>query len=151
MSEEIVFHPIGHIQTDFDGKQHIPRQGTFSQNTKGVAVLKEEFMSGLASLETFSHCWILFHFDRSENYSLLQEAAVDRSVHGVFSIRSPKRPNPIGMTVVKIDRIEHNKIYFTGADMINGTPILDIKPYVEEIDCIKNAGKGWLQGRIKQV
>jgi tRNA-Thr(GGU) m(6)t(6)A37 methyltransferase TsaA len=142
---DIIFHPIGYIETGFDGKSHIPRQGSFEKNTKGVAILNEDLADGLRSLDGFSHCWILFHFDRSQGYTLLQETPVNKNIRGVFSIRSPKRPNPVGMTAVKIEKIEKNRIYFSGADMINGTPIIDIKPYVEDIDCIKGAGKGWIK------
>ena len=140
--------PIGIIETLFDNKEWIPRQGRYDPTAKGVAIVKPEFEQGLVSLEQCSYCWLLFYFDRSKTFSLLQVPPKDNKPHGVFSIRSPKRPNAIGMTVVKIDRVENNKIYFTGADMINGTPLIDIKPYVEEIDSVPGAGNGWISSKI---
>ncbi len=144
MTKVVQFKPIGHIETSFDDKVWIPRQGRYDKTAKGVAVLYPEFADGLKSLDSFGYCWLLFHFDRSKNFSLLQQPPKREGLHGVFSIRSPKRPNRIGMTVVKIDKIENNKVYFSGADMINGTPLLDIKPYVEEIDSVPDAGNGWM-------
>lgn len=136
--------PIGYIETSFDDKEWIPRQGSYDKLAKGIAVVNQEFEKGLVTLEQFKYCWLLFYFDKSKEFLLLQHPPKDNKLHGVFSIRSPKRPNGIGMTVVKIDRIEMNKIYFTGADMINGTPLIDIKPYVEEIDSVSGAGNGWM-------
>ena len=143
-SKTIMFKPIGYIKTPFDDKEWIPRQGSYDRTAKGVAILYPEFAEGLKSLEQFNYCWLLFHFDKSKSFSLIQHPPKDNRPHGVFSIRSPKRPNSIGMTVVKIDNIENNELRFTGADMINGTPLIDIKPYVEDIDSIPGAGNGWM-------
>ncbi len=144
----IRFEPIGFIETPFDDKEWIPRQGRYDQSAKGVAVLFTEFAEGLESLELFSHCWLLFHFDKSKGFNLLQYPPKANIAHGVFSIRSPRRPNGIGMTVVKIEKIEDNKVWFSGADMISGTPLIDIKPYVEDIDSIPGAGNGWIDKKV---
>ena len=146
--KSIQLEPIGYIETPFDNKEWIPRQGKYKPETKGIAIVYPEFTDGLLSLESFNYCWLIFHFDKSKEFSLLQYPPKENKPHGVFSIRSPKRPNGIGMTVVKIDKIESNKVYFSGADMINGTPLIDIKPYVEEIDSIQGAGNGWI-GRVE--
>ena len=142
--KSIHFSAIGYIETSFDDKEWIPRQGRYDQTAKGVAVVYPEFEKGLESLDSYSYCWLLFYFDKSKAFSLLQNPPKDDKPHGVFSIRSPRRPNGIGMTVVKINKIEKNRVYFTGADMINGTPLIDIKPYVEQIDSIPDAGNGWM-------
>ncbi|RLD86067.1 MAG: tRNA (N6-threonylcarbamoyladenosine(37)-N6)-methyltransferase TrmO [Bacteroidetes bacterium] len=142
--DSICFSAIGYIETLFDDKEWIPRQGRYDQTAKGVAVVNPEYKQGLESLGSYRYCWLLFHFDKSKTFSLLQPPPKDDKPHGVFSIRSPRRPNGIGMTVVKIDKIEKNKIYFTGADMISGTPLIDIKPYVENIDSVPGAGNGWM-------
>jgi tRNA-Thr(GGU) m(6)t(6)A37 methyltransferase TsaA len=144
---EMEFRPIGYIETAYNDTEHIPRQGSFDKETKGVVCVFPEFSDGLKSLGTFSYCWLIFWFHKTKSYSLLQLPPKDKEPHGVFSIRSPKRPNAIGLTAVRIDKIENDKLYFTGADMINDTPVLDIKPYVEDIDCIKGAGNGWLAKR----
>ena len=145
--QPIRFNPIGYIETPFDNKEWIPRQGRYDQTAIGVAVVFPEFADGLLSLEQFSHCWLLFNFDKSIGFKLVQYPPMHKTPHGVFSIRSPKRPNGIGMTVVKIGKIENNRVHFTGADMINGTPLIDIKPYVEDIDSVSGAGNGWIGNR----
>ena len=141
---QIFLRPIGYIESPFDEKVWIPRQGNFNKETGGVVVLNPAYEEGLLTLDSFRYCWILFYFHKSAGFDLLQVPPKDDKLHGVFSIRSPRRPNRIGMTAVKIEKIEGNRLYFTGADMINGTPVLDIKPYVEDADCIRGAGRGWL-------
>ncbi len=145
--KSIQFSSIGHIETSFKKDEWLPRQGRYDQTAKGVAVINPELEKGLETLDSYSYCWLLFYFDKNSSFSLLQYPPKDDKPHGVFSIRSPRRPNGIGMTVVKIDKIEKNKIYFTGADMINGTPLIDIKPYVEEIDSVPGAGNGWMSNK----
>jgi tRNA-Thr(GGU) m(6)t(6)A37 methyltransferase TsaA len=145
MKNKIEFSPIGTIHTPFDGKEKIPRQGRFGENNDGVAEIFPEFTEGLNGLESFSHIYLLFHFHQSGGYMLTQVTPRHHQVKGVFAIRSPRRPNGIGMTIVKLQKIEGNKIYFSGADMINGTPLLDIKPYSTGIDCYPEARNGWLE------
>jgi len=147
MKKELIqFSPIGTIHTPFDGREKIPRQGRFGENNEGWVELYPEFVEGLKGLENFSHFYILFYFHHSDGFSLMQTTPRQHLHLGVFAIRSPRRPNPIGMTIVKLKRIDGNRIYFSGADMIDGTPILDIKPYTSEIDCYDNANNGWLNG-----
>ncbi len=142
--QKISFEPIGYIETPFDDKQWIPRQGRYDKAARGIVVVFPEFSQGLKTLELFNYCWLLFHFDKSRKYDLLQYPPGENRPHGVFSIRSPRRPNGIGMTVVKIEKVDENKIWFSGADMIDGTPLIDIKPYVEQIDSVPGAGNGWI-------
>ncbi len=144
-SSPIHFHPIGIIHTPFkDDKKKIPRQGRFEEGNHGIVELYPEFTGGLKDVEKFSHLYLLFHFHQSQGYDIVQYTPRHHRLRGVFAIRSPRRPNAIGQTIVKIIKIEENKIYFSGADMINGTPLLDIKPYVPEIDFYKEAVNGWL-------
>ena len=143
-TDSIHFIAIGHVETSFGNQERIPRQGRYDQTAKGIAVINPRFEKGLESLSSYNYCWLLFYFNQSNTFTLLQTPPKDDKPHGVFSIRSPRRPNGIGMTAVKIEKIEGNKIYFTGADMMNGTPLIDIKPYVEEIDSIPEAGNGWM-------
>ncbi len=143
-SEKITFKPIGVIHTPFDGFERIPRQGRFAENTEGHVEMVEEYAEGLKDLDTFTHAHLIFYFHKKdEPLQLLQYPKGRTTPRGVFSIRSPLRPNKIGLTIVKIISVEKNIIRFTGADMIDGTPLLDIKPYVLEIDCYPDAGKGW--------
>ena len=143
-SQNIIFKPIGIIHTPFNGLEKIPRQGRFADNNQGRAVIKEEFSEGLKDLDTFTHAILIFYFhQKNESLKLLQCPRGRTIPRGVFAIRSPLRPNKIGMTIVKIISVENNTLNFSGADMIDGTPLLDIKPYVPDIDCYPDAGKGW--------
>ena len=143
-NKQIKFSPIGIIHTGFDGSEKIPRQGRFGENNDGWVELFPEFAEGLQGLESFSHIYLLFHFHKSSGFSLVQITPRHHLRKGVFAIRSPYRPNGIGMTIVKLIKIDQNRIYFTGADMIEGTPLLDIKPYTSEIDSYRNATNGWI-------
>jgi tRNA-Thr(GGU) m(6)t(6)A37 methyltransferase TsaA len=145
-NKEIIFKPIGIIHTPFkDDKKKIPRQGRFEENNDGYVEIFPEYEEGLKDLEFFSHLYLLFHFHKSNDYDLLQITPRNHNLRGVFAIRSPRRPNALGQTIVKLQKIEGNKIFFTGADMIDGTPLLDIKPYVPEIDYYADAVNGWLK------
>lgn len=143
--QKIEFSPIGVIHTPFDGKEKIPRQGRFGENNDGVVEIYPEFAKGLRGLESFSHIYLVFYFHQSEGYRLIQTTPRHHQTKGVFAIRSPHRPNGIGITIVRLKKIEGNKIYFSGADMINNTPLLDIKPYTTEIDDYPEADNGWLK------
>ncbi len=147
--QQIQFSPIGIIHTPFDGREKIPRQGRFGENNEGWVELFPEFAEGLEGLESFSHIYLIFHFHQSEGFSLKQTTPRHHLHLGVFAIRSPRRPNGIGITIVKLNKIEGNLIYFSGADMIDETPLLDIKPYTSEIDCYGDATNGWLNGNHK--
>lgn len=143
-TENITLQPIGTIHTPFDGTAKIPRQGRFGANNDGRIEIFDEFAEGLKDLETFTHAHLIFYFHlKKESLKLIQYPKGKDVARGVFSIRSPLRPNKIGLSTVKIKSVKNNIVYFEGADMIDGTPLLDIKPYVPEIDCYPEAGKGW--------
>ncbi len=142
--QNITFTPIGIIHTPFDGTGKIPRQGRFSDDAAGYVEIFDEFAEGLKDLDSFTHAHLIFYFHKNDEDLKLWQYPKDRTIpRGVFSIRSPLRPNKIGLTIVKIKSVENNIIHFEGADMIDGTPLLDIKPYVPDIDCYPDAGKGW--------
>ncbi len=145
-SQNIIFKPIGTIHTPFDEFDKIPRQGRFADNNQGQAVVNDEFSKGLKDIDSFTHAFLIFYFhQKNESLKLLQYPKGRTIPRGVFAIRSPLRPNKIGLTIVKIISVENNILHFTGADMIDGTPLLDIKPYVPDIDCYPDAGKGWFE------
>ncbi len=141
----IELNPIGVIHTSFDGKEKIPRQGIFGKNNDGWVEIFPEYEEGLLGLKDFSHVYFIFNFHKGKGYSLVQVTPHRHKTKGVFAIRSPHRPNALGLTIVRIKNIEGNKIYFSGADMIDGTPLLDIKPYTTDIDCYPDAKSGWLK------
>ena len=136
---------IGIIHTKFSGKEKMPRQGRFSSDTEGYVEFSKEYTAGLLDLNTFSHAVLIFNFHKSNSYDLIQNTRRGKKPHGVFATRSPLRPSSIGLTTVKIKSIEGNILKFYGADMINGTPLLDIKPYITEIDSYPDANSGWIK------
>ncbi|MBN2637709.1 MAG: tRNA (N6-threonylcarbamoyladenosine(37)-N6)-methyltransferase TrmO [Bacteroidales bacterium] len=143
-NQHISLNPIGIIHTPFDKQQKPPRQGRFEPDNEGWVEIFSEYEEGLNGLKDFTHAYFIFHFHLSESYDLIQKTPRHHAEKGVFAIRSPRRPNPIGLTIVRIQRIEGNKIYFSAPDMLDGSPLLDIKPYVSEIDCYQDANNGWL-------
>ena len=106
-------------------------------------------MEGLKDLEGFSHLILVYHFDRVEGFDLIQKPYLEDEDRGMFAIRSPRRPNPIGVTVVSLLKIDGNRVSVRGVDMLNGTPLLDIKPYVPDFDSVADARTGWLDARLE--
>jgi tRNA-Thr(GGU) m(6)t(6)A37 methyltransferase TsaA len=145
----VTFKPIGVIHTPHGNREGIPIQGGLHSDSKGTVEVFSEYSEGLAGLQGFSHIILLYLFHNCGNYSLRQKPFLDDVEHGVFAIRSPNRPNPLGMTVVGLEWTDDNVLYVSGADMLDGTPLLDIKPYVPEFDSPGNACIGWLEGKIK--
>ncbi|KPI97743.1 Nef-associated protein 1 [Papilio xuthus] len=138
----IPFTPIGYIETPFENKRAVPRQPSVLSNAKGVINIDTNVFTNpehaISGLEEFSHIWIIFHFHETGSTNVPAKVAPPRlggERRGVLSTRSPHRPCPIGLSLVKISNIEGNKIHFEGIDMVNGTPVLDIKPYIPQYDC----------------
>ena len=137
--------PIGVIRTPYIEPKDIPIQGRFKDDVEGWLELREEYVPGLKDLEGFSHLILLYHFHRSERQEIEGLPYLEEESHGIFAIRSPHRPNHLGLSIVRIQRIEGNRIYFTEVDMLDGTPLLDIKPYVPEFDRQTDIRTGWLE------
>ena len=142
------FRPIGIIHTSFEKQEGMPVQGALAPETDGWIEVFQEYAAGLKDVEGFSHLIILYIFHRSQGYHLLAKPFHEETQRGLFAIRSPRRPNPIGMTVVRLRRRKENRLEISGVDMINGTPLLDIKPYIPAIDAHPEAIKGWTSGKI---
>ncbi|HEY1768394.1 MAG TPA: tRNA (N6-threonylcarbamoyladenosine(37)-N6)-methyltransferase TrmO [Terracidiphilus sp.] len=136
--------PIAYVRTPYTGTSAIPRGLGARHDAEGVIELLPEFAEGLADVEGFSHLFVLWVFDRSEDFDLTARPPADSNrPHGVFATRSPRRPNPIGLTVVELLRCEGNSLHVRGVDMLNGTPVLDIKPYLSSVPAEK-LRRGWL-------
>ncbi len=141
----ISYEPIGIIRTQYTETLGMPIQAAMAKNSVlAVAEISEEFTEGLTDLTGFSHIILIYHFHKSGKAPLMQKPFLDEKLHGVFSIRSPRRPNPIGISIVELVRIEGNLVYFHGADMLDESPLLDIKPFVPRFDNRENASSGWL-------
>jgi tRNA (adenine37-N6)-methyltransferase len=145
---EIKFKPIGVIRTPYKNKEGIPIQGGLHPESEGKVEVFREYSDGLSSLDEFSHIMLFYVFHKSGGYSLIQKPFLDDVEHGVFAIRSPNRPNPIGFTMVGLEGVEGNILRVSGVDMLDGTPLLDIKPYVPDFDAKEKPRIGWLEGKI---
>lgn len=142
--DSIKLTPIGVIHTPYAEPKDMPIQGRFKDDVVGWIELKDEYLPGLRDLDGFSHIILIYHFHRSTVEQLQARPYLEQETRGIFSIRSPHRPNHLGLSVVKLQRIEGNRVYFTEVDMLDGTPLLDIKPYVEHFDRRDDVKSGWL-------
>ncbi|MFK4785143.1 tRNA (N6-threonylcarbamoyladenosine(37)-N6)-methyltransferase TrmO [Fusobacterium sp. MFO224] len=131
---KIVFEPIGYINSEFKKLEEIPTQSVLASEKLGKIELLDKFKNGLLGLEKGMDIIVLFNFHESKDYKLVQTPCYTKEQKGVFSIRSPFRPNGIGMSIVKIESIKDNIIEFRGLDMLDKTPVLDIKPYVASLN-----------------
>ncbi len=145
--DRIVVRPIGVIRTSLITGRGAPLQSSMSTE-RGTVVVYEEYAEGLLSLDEFSHIILLYWFHRAREPELTVVPYMDQRAHGVFATRAPARPNPIGISVVRVLRVHHNVIEFEGADMLDGTPLIDIKPFVPEFDNRTDASSGWLARRL---
>jgi tRNA (adenine37-N6)-methyltransferase len=141
---DITFKPIGIIHTPFINATGMPVQSAFSPGVKGHILLYDEFIEGLMDLDGFSHIIMLYHFHKSTECELQVVPFLDHLPHGVFATRAPKRPNGIGISVVRLLKIEGNILEFENADMLDATPLLDIKPYIPEFDIHQVDKTGWI-------
>jgi tRNA-Thr(GGU) m(6)t(6)A37 methyltransferase TsaA len=136
-------HPIGYVRSGYSETDQIPKGLGTQHVADGIVEVLPEFEAGLQDIEGFSHLFIIWVFDQSHGYELLGIPPSDNQPHGVFATRSPYRPNPIGLSVVQLQRREGNKLFVRGIDMLNGTPVLDIKPYLSGIP-VDELKRGWL-------
>ena len=134
---------IGYVTTPYGKTQEIPKGFGAKHDAEGVIEIVPEFEAGLTDIEGFSHLFIIWVFDRSEGFELLGTPPIDDRPHGVFSTRSPRRPNPIGLTVVELLSREGRRLRVRGVDMLDGTPILDLKPYLSSIPP-ETLRRGWM-------
>jgi tRNA-Thr(GGU) m(6)t(6)A37 methyltransferase TsaA len=146
----IKVNPIGDIHSPYKENKDIPIQGRFKEDVEAWIELKDDYVPGLKDLDKFSHAILLFYFHKSDREEIQGKPYLEDETHGIFSIRSPHRPNHIGFSVVKIKAIKKNRVYFKGVDMIDGTPLLDIKPYVKYFDSQEDAVSGWLEKHFKK-
>jgi len=135
--------PIGFVSSPYKSTSEIPKGFGVKHDADGVLGILPEFAPGLTDIEGFSHLFVIWEFDRSEGFELCGTPPIDDRPHGVFATRSPRRPNPLGLTVVELLRRNGRELYVRGVDMLDGTPILDIKPYLSGIPA-EHLRRGWL-------
>ena len=147
----IILKPIGTIYSPFTTKEGMPIQSNGAIGVKGQIVVNEEYAQGLSDLDGFSHIILIYHFHKSSGFELLTTPFLDDRKRGVFATRAPKRPNPIGMSLVKLLRIEKNILHVENVDMLDETPLLDIKPYIPDFDVHKTERIGWAENRTDNL
>jgi tRNA-Thr(GGU) m(6)t(6)A37 methyltransferase TsaA len=141
--------PIGFARTPFKETTQVPKGLGTKHEANGVLEILPEFEAGLTDIEGFSHLFVLWVFDRSDGFELLGAPPGEEVPHGVFATRSPYRPNPIALTVVELLRRDGTSLHVHGVDMLNGTPILDIKPYMSSVPA-ESLRRGWLEEAEKR-
>jgi tRNA-Thr(GGU) m(6)t(6)A37 methyltransferase TsaA len=144
---EIRFNPIGIIHTPFIEQKGTPIQPHRGRGVQGTVEIFPQYADGLADLDGFSHIYLIFNLHRSEGFNLKVIPYLDDTERGVFATRAPRRPNPIGLSIVRLRRIEGAILYIEDLDILDGTPLLDIKPYVPHFDEDEEFRIGWLEGR----
>jgi len=149
--KEVIYKPIGVVHSPFKMPQDVPIQSVAAKGVMGYVEVAQEYVEGLKDVEGFSHLILIYHCHLAQEYSLLVRPFMDKKLHGVFSTRAPSRPNPIGVSVVRLVKIEKNILHIQDVDIIDGTPLLDIKPFVPEFDQRKAERIGWLTGKVDKL
>ncbi len=132
--QNVEFVVIGHVESRFEQQAGTPIQGRLAPEEVAKVIIYEDFVSGIKDLEGFSHIYVFFKFDRASTRKLLVKPYLDTEERGVFSTRSPLRPNPLGMTIVRLEKVEGNTLFISGVDILNSSPVIDIKPYIPDFD-----------------
>ena len=143
--------PIGTIHSPHKTIEDMPIQPKGASKIEGYILLDRKHVDGLRDLEGFSHIYLLYSFHKTKRTELIVTPFMDKQARGVFSTRSPLRPNHIGISIVKLKRVEDNKVVIEGVDILDGTPLLDIKPYIEKFDAVKESTSGWLQASDEEI
>jgi len=148
---EIKYKPIGVIHSPFKEPKGTPIQPAGAKGTKGTVEIFSEYAEGLRDIEGFSHIILLYHFHLSKGATSIVKPFMDNETHGVFAMRGPSRPNPIGISIVRLVRVEGNVLHIQDVDILNGTPLLDIKPYIPEFDIREVERIGWLEKNVHKL
>ncbi len=148
---EIRYKPIGIIHSSLKEPRGGPIQAAAAREIEGTAEVLPEYAEGLQDIEGFSHLILTYHFHLTKGYSLKVRPFLDDQPRGVFVTRAPARPNPIGISIVRLVRVEGGKLYIRDVDIVDGTPLLDIKPYVPEFDIREPVKIGWLEKHVEKL
>jgi len=144
---EISLKAIGIIHSPFENADGMPIQASTSKAMPGRVEICPEYTEAIKDLDGFSHIILIYHFHKSEKTELTVIPFLDDQPRGVFSTRAPVRPNHIGLSVVQLEKIKNNFLYIKNLDVLNGTPLIDIKPYISDFDHYENIRKGWLENK----
>jgi tRNA-Thr(GGU) m(6)t(6)A37 methyltransferase TsaA len=143
MTQTFTMRPIGYVRSPYGDAAQVPKGCGAEHDAVGVIEILPEYEQGLTDIEGFSHLFVVWVFDQSEGYDLMVTPPTDTTPHGLFSTRAPWRPNPIGLTVVRLLKRDGRELHVAGVDMLDGTPILDLKPYLSSV-APEDLRRGWL-------
>ncbi len=149
--EDVVYKPIGIIHSPFKEPQGTPIQPPAGRDVEGTVEVFPEYVEGLKDLDGFSHIILIYHFHLSKRVSLTATPFMDDQAHGIFAIRACARPNPIGISQVRLVKVDGNILHIRDMDIVDGTPLLDIKPYVPRFDAREADRTGWLEERVERL
>lgn len=144
------YKPIGVVHTPFNSLEGMPIQPTSDVSGSGIVEIFPDFVDGLKDIEGFSHIYLLCHLHEVHQAKLTVTPFLDREPRGIFATRAPCRPNPIGLSLVRLVRVENNLVYVERIDVLNETPLLDIKPYVPAFESLQEVRTGWLEQARRQ-
>lgn len=147
----ITMNPIGTIFSPHKDLKNMPIQPKGAKGVEGYALIEEAFLEGLIDLDGFSHVYLIYHFHKAIRVEKKVVPFMDTIERGIYSTRSPLRPNHIGLSIVELVGIEKNKVLFKGIDVLDRTPLLDIKPYIANFDSVEQSRSGWMQGSLEDV
>lgn len=143
--------PIGTIHSPFSNLEGMPIQPAGARDAVGTVVIDPAYEAGLQDLEGFSHIFLIYLFHRAAPMRLRVVPFLDTRKHGIFATRSPLRPNPIGLSLVELLEVRGSRLTVRGIDVLDGTPLLDIKPYVEVFDRVEGSRSGWLESTVEEI
>lgn len=147
----VTYKPIGMIHSPFTEPKGTPIQPTAAQNIDGIIEIYPEYVEGLQDIADFSHLILIYHFHLIKESSLLVKPFLDNELHGIFATRSPSRPNSIGFSIVRLTEVEGDKLHIRDVDIVDGTPLLDIKPYVPKFDVRESVKTGWFEKNVHKL
>ncbi len=147
----IYYNPIGVIRSPFKEAKGTPIQAVAAKNVNGSIEVYAEYLSGLTDIAGFSHLILIYHLHLIKEPSLMVKPFLGDELHGIFATRSPQRPNPIGFSVVRLTRVENSILYIQDVDIVDGTPLLDIKPYVAQFDVRDHVKNGWFEHNLHKL
>ena len=149
--EKIEYRPIGIIYSPYKTPEGTPIQPTHAQGLEAKVEVFPQYAEGLTDLAGFSHIYLIYHFHLSNKFSLMVKPFLDAEFHGLFSTRAPSRPNSIGLSIVRLTEIKENIMHVLNIDVLDGTPLLDVKPYIPEFDVRKVDKIGWIEEKIQKL
>ena len=150
MKAEFRIESIGIIRSGYTTKEETPIQGAFKPDGEAVVEIFDDYADGLQDVETFSHIFLIYVFDRAGPVQLVRLTFLDDKPHGVFASRHPSRPSGLGLTVVRLVKREGNLLHVSGIDVLDGTPLVDIKPYIRRFDSFPEASEGWAADKTER-